>query len=188
MDAGADFKIVNPPKPPYWRDPKYQLRRQRRNFIVAICSAICLVIACLPPGTSYLEAISYQIARGERLAWSMFILMGCTVLAALPTLLRARRFASGLFCALIAIGLWALSATHPESMDHLAVFISLAIAILAWAWGLWASLLDGRLLFFALAATAGAATCIFSFGIGERIMIGSSLGILNTLLLSELLE
>jgi hypothetical protein len=68
------------------------------------------------------------------------------------------------------------------------VFVFLAIAILAWAWGLWASLLDGRLLFFALAASAGAITCVFSFGIGERLMIGSSLGILNTLLLSELLE
>jgi hypothetical protein len=187
MDVRADFKVVNPPKPPYWRDPKYKLRR-RRNFIVAICSAICLVIALLPPRTGYLEAISFQIARGERLAWAMFILMGCTVLAALPTLLRARRFASGLLCALVALGLWALAVTHTASLDHLAVFVSLAIAILAWVWGLWASLLDGRLLFFALAATGGGFACIFSFGIGERLLIGSSLGVLNTLLLSELLE
>jgi hypothetical protein len=188
MDVRADFKVVNPPKPPYWRDPKYLLRRQRRNLVVALCSVICLVIACLPPSTSYFEAISFQIARGDRLAWAMFILMGSTVLVAVPTLIRARRLASGLLCILVALGLWALSATHPESLNHLTVFVCLALAILAWAWGLWASLLDGRLFFFAAAASAGAVTCLFSFGIGERVMIGSSLGVLNTLLLSDLLE
>ncbi|MBC8064528.1 MAG: hypothetical protein H7Y17_06845 [Chlorobia bacterium] len=188
MDSKVDFQVVNPPRSPYWRDPKYQLRRQRRNLVVALSSIICIVVTLMPPRTSYFEAISLQIARGERLAWAMFILMGCTVMSALPTLIRARRYASGFFCVLVGTGLWALASTDPASMNHLAVFVFLATAILAWIWGLWASLLDGRLLFFAIAATAGAIGCVFSFGVGERMMIVSSLCVLNTLLLSDLLE
>ena len=50
------------------------------------------------------------------------------------------------------------------------------------------SVQDGRILAYACMATLGGMSCILSFGIGERLMILSSLATLNTLLLSDLLE
>jgi hypothetical protein len=188
MDAQTEFKIVRAPKAPYWRDPKYIQRRQRRNLVVALASLLCGAVCFLPPKHGYSEAISLQIARGEAIAVALFILMGATVLAAVPTLIRAKRIASSGFCLMVAGGLWALASTEPNSTAHLTAFVFLAFFILVWAWGLWATLQDGRLLALSLAATLGAAGCLFSFGIGERMMILSSLAFLNTLLLSDLLE
>ena len=188
MDAPAEFKVIRAPRAPYWRDPKYLQRRQRRNLIVALSSLLCGAVCFLPPKNGYSEAISLQIARGEAIAVVLFVLMGATVLAAVPTLIRAKRIASSGFCLMVAGGLWALASTDPNSGAHLIAFAFLAFFILTWAWSLWASLQDGRLLALATVASLGAAGCLFSFGIGERIMILSSLAFLNTLLLSDLLE
>jgi hypothetical protein len=57
-----------------------------------------------------------------------------------------------------------------------------------WMWCLWATLHDTRLLIFACLGTLGGISCLVSFGVGERLMILSSLASLNTLLLSDLLE
>lgn len=188
MKSGAEFRIVNPPKAPYWRDPRYQARRFRRNLVVAFCSSICIIACLVPPETSYSEAISLQIARGDKLAWAMFILIGCTVMAAIPTLIRVRRYASSFFCLLVGVSLWVLASTEPKSANHLSAFVFLAIAMLKWAWGLALSLFDGRLLVLACIASIGAGGCLVNFGVGERMMIVSSLGTLNVLLLSDLLE
>lgn len=149
---------------------------------------MCGVASVLPPEHGYREPMSLQIARGEKLAWVVFCFAGCAVLAAVPTLVRVGRYFSGVFCGLVVLGLWVLATTNPASKVHLTVFIYLAAAILGWLWALWASLLDGRLLVYASVATLGALGCILSFGVGERVMILSSLAGLNTLLLTDLLD
>ena len=188
MDLESDFQVINPPKPPFWRDPAYRARRARRNVVVGVVSFLCISVSLLPPKNGFGEPLSFQIARGEALAWTLFVLMGFTVLAAVPTLLRARRFASAAFCLLVVLGLWGLSASDPRSALHLSVFVYLALMILAWAWGLAASLQDTTLSLLAAFASLAAFGCLFSFGIGERLMMFSALGVLNRILLSDLLE
>jgi hypothetical protein len=188
VSYGDDFRILNPPKPPIWRDPKRMRREASRNFVVAAISVFCAIVSLIPPHGGYREPISFQIARGEPLAWLMFGLIGCAVTAALPTLLRARRFVSAVFCLFVVLGLWSLASSNPRSSLHLSFFIYLAGAILAWTWGLWAALQDSRIFAYAVLATLGAVSCFVSFGIGERLIILSSLATLNTLLLTDLLE
>ncbi len=188
MARDNDFQILNPPKPPIWRDPAYRARRVRRNVVVGIASILCATVAVLPPKNGIGEPLSFQIARGEAMAWTLFVLMGCTVFAAVPTLLRARRFASSAFCLLVVLGLWGLSASDPRSSIHLFMFFYLALMILAWAWGLAISLEDATLFCLSAFATLAALSCLLSFGIGERLMMFSALGVLNRILLSDLLE
>jgi hypothetical protein len=188
MVRDDDFQILNPPKPPLWRDPTYRARRARRNFVVGVVSVLCATVALLPPKNGFGEPLSFQIARGEAMAWTLFVLMGCTVLAAVPTLLRVRRYASSAFCGLVVLGLWGLSASDPRSSIHLFMFFYLALMILAWAWGLAVSLEDTTLFCLSGFATLAALSCLFSFGIGERLMMFSALGVLNRILLSDLLE
>jgi hypothetical protein len=183
-----DFRIINAPSPPLWRDPRRLARSNPRNFLVAVISAVCGCAAIIRPRGGYSEPISLQIARGEVHAWVIFALIGLAVLSAVPTLIRVRRLLSALFCLAVVGGLWALASTKPSSTLHLNLFVYLAGAILSWTWALWATLQDARLLAYACMATLGALSCIVSFGIGERLMILSSLATLNTLLLSDLLE
>jgi hypothetical protein len=188
LTRAEDFRIINAPSPPLWRDPRRLAKSNPRNFLVAVISIFCGLAAILPPRRGYGEPISLQIARGEVHAWVIFALIGLAVLCAVPTLIRVRRLVSALFCLAVVGGLWALASTNPGSTLHLNVFVYLAGAILIWTWALWATLQDGRLFAYACMATLGALSCIVSFGIGERLMILSSLATLNTLLLSDLLE
>jgi hypothetical protein len=188
VSAPRDFEILNPPKPPIWRDPKRMARRARRNFVVATVSLLCGFVSLLRPSSGYREPISLQIARGERLAWLIFVLIGCAVFAAVPTLVRARRYGSSLFCLFVVFGLWALASTDPTSNAHLTAFIYLGAALLVWNWGLWAVLRDDWLFVCSCLTSLGGLVCILSFGIGERIMILSALAALNILLLTDLLE
>lgn len=188
MTGADEFRILNPPKPPLWRDPRRLSKATPRNFLVAVISLFTLGVAFVPPQNGYREPLSFQIARGDTAAWVLFLLIGAAVLAALPTLVRTRRYVSGMVCVCVVLGLWTLASTDPRSSLHLTTFVYLAATILAWLWGLWAGLQDVRLLVFACFATVGAVGCFVSFGVGERAMILSSLATLNTLLLSDLLE
>ena len=185
MARGDDFQILNPPKPPIWRDPKRRAIRNSRNVVVMGASLVAAVVILLPPARGYHEPISFQIQRGEPLAWLLFWLMAVAALASLPTLLKKERWLSAILCLGVAVALIALARTDPRSSLHLSVFLYLAGAILGWTWCLWVTIQESWFLLAAALASGGAIACLASFGVGERLLISSSLLALNVLLISE---
>lgn len=174
----SDFRILNPPKAPYWRNERQRIVHQTRGILVGLVSLLCAGISLIPPKTGYSEPISFQIARGEPLAWMVFGLMAATILSAIPGLVRGRHMVSLLLCAGVLIGLGVLACTDPRSNLHLGFFCMLAINLIAWIWGLWGDSRDKGLFICALLASCAIVACPLSFGIGERIIILGGLGAL----------
>src|SRR5579862_8911370 len=102
MDRSSDFRILNPPKPPLWRDQRRLAKLPRelnlpRGLVVGTFSALCCLACLVPNANGYREAISIQIARGEPLAWLIIVSIGGAALSAVPHFVKAGRYLSGLF-------------------------------------------------------------------------------------------
>ena len=176
-----DFKILNPPPTTIWRDPRHKPATGWRRYAVGTFSLLTLVLGLLPPSGGYAEPISFQLARGEVVAWLLFTVMGLALSYVAFHSFRQGQGFSGLFCSLAVIGLVAIALTNPRSSLHLGIFSGVVLALLLWLWGIRAEFQDFKFDISFYAALIGTLLCLFRLGLGERTIILSSLFALNVL-------
>lgn len=175
---------INAPKPPAWRDParlRAEARRQRLRPILALLSSIVLLLLVLPPDGAYDEAISLQLARGDGMAWALFVAMGVTLGFLAVRLWHWENRVWAVAAGLVVFGLGLIAVTDPYSQTHQEAFIAICALMLMGHLGFFYGHLDYRLLPTAAIAVFAVFTCLTHVGIGERLLIGSSLAALNVL-------
>ena len=91
------------------------------------------------------------------------------------------------FSALVVIsGLGVIAFTHPLSANHNAVFFSLSVLMVVGQGGLLRAHMDPWLILPAILSVVGIALCLTNLGLGERLLIGSSLASINVLVYGHL--
>lgn len=138
-------------------------------------------LLALPPDGAYDEAISLQLARGAPTAWGLFVTMGVTLGYAAWRLWDWQNRVWALAAGVMIVGLALIAATNPYSQAHQGTFISLSALVLLGHFGFFYGHLDFRLLPTTLMAVVAAFLCFGHLGIGERLLIASSLAALNVL-------
>lgn len=154
--------------------------------MLGLLSLIVLLLMAIPPANGYEEAISFQLARGEGIAWGLFAAIFVT-LAYVSVRLWAWESKFWAFAALAVIsGLGVIAFTNPLSANHNAVFLSLSVVMVVGQAGLLRAHLDPWLVVPAIASVVGIALCLTNLGLGERLLIGSSLASINVLVYGHL--
>ena len=180
---------INAPKPPIWRDPVH-LRRQAREArlrpVLLLLSLLVGLLLALPPDGAYDEAISMQLARGAPTAWALFVAMGATLGYLAVRLWKWENRVGAVAASAVVVGLGVISATSPTSYAHQQTFMSMTGLILMGHFGFLYGHLDLRLVPTAALATLGALLCFGHLGLGERLLIASSLAALNLLVYGHL--
>lgn len=180
---------INAPKPPAWRDPvrlRAESRRRRLRPILLLLSLGLLILLASPPGGAYDEAISLQLARGAATAWALFVLMGATLGYLAVRLWGWENRAGALAAGAIILGLGTIAFTSPYSEAHQETFMLMCGLVLAGHVGFFYGHLDVRLLPTALLALVAVVLCFGHLGLGERLLIASSLAALNVLVYGHL--
>ena len=124
-------------------------------------------------------AISVQLANGDGVAAALFVFMAVVLVSMAVRLWRASRKASACLMAVEAVALGCLAVTSPASFEHLAMFVSVAVASAAWLAVLSLDLEDGWLKLAALTGFVALFVLPHSLGYGERILVTSCLSGMN---------
>lgn len=180
---------INAPKPPAWRDParlRAEARERRLRPILFLLSLIVGLLLAVPPGGAYDEAISLQLAHGAPTAWALFVVMGVTLGYAAARLWRWKNRVWAVAAGVVIVGLGLIAVTDPYSGTHQSIFVTISGAILLGHLGFFYGHLDFRLLPTAVLAVVAAFLCFGHLGLGERLLIGSSLAALNVLVYGHL--
>lgn len=180
---------INPPKTPAWRDParlRAEARRQRLRPILFLLTLIDLLLLLVPPEGAYDEAISFQLARGAPTAWALFVGMGVTLSYVAYRLWGWENRVWSVAASFVIFGLGVIAVTNPYSGTHNGTFITMTGFILLGHVGFFLGHLDFRLLPTSIATAAAVYLCFDHLGIGERLLIASSLGALNVLVYGHL--
>lgn len=125
------------------------------------------------------DPISNQLAEGSRIAWSMFALCGLVITLLAMVMVKAERFFSMLFLVGVIATMGYIASSDPNSLNHLAAFIMVAMALCGWMFWLAHDLDDTGCRWCAGLATAGVVVSVLSLGIGERILITGALAFVN---------
>lgn len=180
---------INPPKTPAWRDParlRAQARERKLRPILAALSLVVLALMAVPTAGGYDEAISFQLARGEWVAWSLFTAIGFTLVYVSARLWGWESKAWAFASVLVVSGLGVIAFTNPLSANHNAVFITLSLCMVVGQAFFLRDHLDPWLVPPALLSVVGLCLCIGHLGLGERLLIGSSLASINVLVYGHL--
>lgn len=183
------MRQINAPKPPAWRDPirlRAEAHRRRQRPILLALSLLCLLLLVLPPDRAYDEAISFQLARGAPTAWALFVVMGVTLGYLAVRLWKWENRVWAIAAGLVILGLGMISVTNPYSGTHQGVFTTMCGAILLGHLGFFYGHLDYRLLPTAILAAVAVFLCFGHLGLGERLLVASSLVALNLLVYGHL--
>ncbi|HEY3781755.1 MAG TPA: hypothetical protein VGL56_11765 [Fimbriimonadaceae bacterium] len=166
---------------PTWRRRAKPIDRVLRflsnvsRWVLLVFCIGCAVCVIWPPQTSYAEPISFQIARGNPLAWGIMLTLMGLLLGSIPMLFYRRRYISVGICVAGVIGLILICNSDPNSSFHLMTFIWTCVALLGWLVGLGLMEGDPIILWAAFSAWIGICTCLGAMGIGERLVILSAL-------------
>lgn len=162
---------------PTWRRTIRKRARRIPAPIFGALSVICLALLWIPSMVAY--PISNQLAEGNRIAWAMFLLCGIVILLLAATMVKAERFFSMLFLLGVMATMGYIASSDPNSLNHLSAFIMVSLALCGWMFWMANDLDDGGLRWCAIGAAAGILASFGSLGIGERILITSSLAFVN---------
>ncbi|GEM_PF-2754773 len=183
------MRQINAPKPPAWRDParlRAERRRQRLRPVLFLLSLLVGLLLALPPGGRYDEAISLQLAHGAPSAWALFVAMGVTLGYLAVRLWSWENRAWAIAAGLVILGLGAIAVTDPYSSSHQDTFMALCGVILLGQFGFFYGHLDLRLLPTSVLTAVAIFLCFTHLGLGERLLIASSLAALNVLVYGHL--
>jgi len=176
-----DFSVIEPSYKPFWRDAKQRPTTGLKRYVLGFLTAICVGLIMVPPEFGYYEPISVQIFAGDRWAWALFYSIGAVLAYTSVRLWKAERPFSATFCGLAAFCLAGVASTYPFSATHFMFFLSVLAMSLGWLWSVQKELEDEKLRICAITATVGTVTCLFSMGIGERVVMLSMLAGINVL-------
>lgn len=182
-----DFHVVQPSYKPFWRDRKSRPTKGLRRHLIAILSVLAVGFLLVPPEEGYTLPISVQVFRGDWSAQCLFATLGALLAYTAIRLWESERAASAAFCGLAAASLVEIAFTNPFSANHFAAFSFLILMTLTWMWRMQAELEDPRMTWSAVGASVGTFLCLLFFGIGERIVLLSSLTGINVLFYEHIL-
>lgn len=165
---------------PIWRDSRYR-PEGRTRYTLGGLSLFTIVLLLIPPPSGYADAISFQLARAEPVAWvsvaSMMLVLGYLA----RRLLVKGEFIAFLSCLCVCGALVFISISNPRSTIHLGVFLMLAGFVSLWNWSLFWAHEDPKLLATSLLSTLSILMCPLAFGIFERVLAASSLIAMNVM-------
>lgn len=171
---------------PIWRDPAYLRRQRARKWIppwaILVLSLVAAGLLAIPGSEQnggYASAISFELRDRNPVAWILFALMATILGVHSKTQYRNQRLVSAIAMWAVIAGLAAISVTDPHSEFHLTVFMGVALLAIVWLVLIGLELDDFGLQLLAVGAGLGIVLCLFVIGIGERMLIASTLLGLN---------